>query len=147
MIAATPREIVSALGLVLGLSACASLGYGRSSDGEEEEVVLYGTEQHPGDPPDNCKRLAKIEVSALEKKTAPEGKLKNAALDEGGNAVGHIRSAGFTDGYLGKEYSWRAIAFSCPSTKKAPAASASASGQASASAAPTTTSSAKTGKP
>lgn len=138
------------LGLLLGLSACASLGYGRASDGEEdEEVVLYGTDQHPGDPPDNCKRLAKIEVSALEKKTAPEGKLKNAALDEGGNAVGHIRSAGFSDGYLGKEYSWRAVAFRCPSTKKAPAAGASGSGQASAAASVSaaTTSSAKTVKP
>lgn len=138
MIAGTARERLTTLGLILGLSACASLGYGRAEGGEEEddEVVLYGTDEHRGDPPDDCKRLAKIEVTALESKSIPESKLKNAAIDEGGNAVGHIRKAGFSDGYLGKEYSWRAVAFRCPKPKAKPSPSASAGAAPAASSSP-----------
>ena len=122
-----PAPSALLLWLILVGTACATLGYKREPGDEDEEVILYGSEAHPGNPPDACKRLAKIEVSALESKGMPERKLEIAALDAGGNAVGHIRKAGFSDGYLGKEYNWRAVAFDCPVPKRPASAAAPAS--------------------
>lgn len=120
--------------LVTGALGCAALRGGEEP--EPEPVILYGFGDAPSEPPESCKRLGKIEVTRLENKEPPEDKLISAARDQGGNAVAHVRRGGFQDGFLGKEYQFRAVAFRCPSAKPAGSGAASASAAPSGSAAP-----------
>ncbi len=117
--------------ILLFVMGCAALrGEGAPEEPAEDPVVLYGYGDNPSEPPDACKRLGKIEVTRLENKEPPEDKLISAARDQGGNAVAHVRRAGFSDGFLGKEYQFRAVAFRCPSAKPAGSAAPSASASA-----------------
>ncbi|MFO0553696.1 MAG: hypothetical protein U0271_35260 [Polyangiaceae bacterium] len=114
---------VSIMGL---LSACGAF----RAQNEGPEVVVYGRNGKPEDPPDSCKFLEKFEVSRNDNKEPPMDKVVREAQDRGANAVAHVHKTGFSDGYLGKEYHFTVSAYDCPVPKTA--ASASASGSASA---------------
>ena len=116
------KAAVRLLPLVL-LVSCASL---RSGAVEEEPVAIYGYDGLPGEPPSTCKRLGKVEATRIENKELPLDTLAEAARSKGGNAIAYAKRTGFKDGFVGKEYAFRAIVFSCPTTKPSVSAESSA---------------------
>jgi hypothetical protein len=106
------------------LASCASLRAGKE---EAEPIAIYGYDGLPGEPPPTCKRLGKVETTRIENKEIPLDELAEAARSQGGNAIAYPKRTGFKDGFVGKEYAFRAIAFACPNTKPVTSASTSVS--------------------
>jgi len=107
------------------VGGCDFRGMTKAAD-EDWPVTLYGVGDAPDDPPASCKFVIKVEVNSGDKEI-PERKLKNLARDNNANAVASIRKAGNSEGYLGKQYNFRASIFDCPvRPRPKPAASASA---------------------
>lgn len=109
-----------------GLAFVASLGSACVARPPPPEVKIYGYGRLPMDPPENCQFLEKVEVTQLEDRDPPLKKFEREARNLDANAVAYIRSDGFEDGYLGKQYRFRGSIYDCP-VAKAPA-SGSASG-------------------
>lgn len=110
----------------VSLALLVSLGSACVARPPPPEVKFYGYGRLPMDPPENCQFIEKVEVTQLEDRDPPIKKFEREARNLDANAVAYIRSDGFEDGYLGKQYRFRGSIYDCPVAPGSASAGASA---------------------